>query len=374
MKTLSGRFLQSSLNDMASATLFEKVCGIRRLLLVCLVTMLPVANVDALDLGKQLSAQLDEKPVYDPASKEFVWAGMLRNITHQAVNAPVALVVDSLLPADTTITLQQSDGLVPEGSAYRVILKQGAIEADSEVRFFVHFAFANPVSALAGEALEKVVFKALKSPQLAQSNFQFNYHLAKIPAGNQRPIANASISQSGPVGSEFSFDGSTSSDADQHGLSYVWKITGRPNGSIAQLQNFTTAKPSIFPDIPGEYRVSLVVNDGYFDSAPDEVSIYVETDGTVNRSPIISSSAAGSGTATREYSYPVIAGDADGDQLTYTLSKAPVGMSITAGGVIQWKVANSPHEHIPVEVEVSDGRGGIAVQKFSIHIMPCTCI
>lgn len=374
MKTLTGRFLKSSMKYIEFISLFEKVCGIRHVLTVCLVTMLPVANVDALDLGNQLSVQLDEKPTYDSVSKDFVWNGVMRNVSTQSVSAPVALVVDGITPADTTLSLQQADGLVPEGSAYTVILKQGAIEADSDVRFFVHFGFANPISALAGEALEKVVVKALKSPQLAQTNFQFNYHLAKIPPGNQRPVAKAVISQSGSVASEISFDGTASSDADQHSLSYIWKVTGRPNGSNAQLKNMTTAKPSIIPDIPGEYRITLVVNDEYFDSAPDEVSINVDTNGTVNRSPSISSPANGSGTATREYSYPVIAGDADGDQLSYKLIQAPAGMSITAAGIIQWKVANSPHEHIPVEVEVSDGRGGVAVQKFSIHIMPCTCI
>jgi RHS repeat-associated protein len=54
----------------------------------------------------------------------------------------------------------------------------------------------------------------------------------------------------------------------------------------------------------------------------------------------------------------VVASDPDGDPLTYSLVAAPPGLSIEATGVIRWLPGNNSALPIPLEIKVSDGRGG----------------
>ena len=69
-------------------------------------------------------------------------------------------------------------------------------------------------------------------------------------------------------------NGSGSSDADGHRLSYVWQILDTPEGSTVILNGATEVQPTLTGlDLPGTYTVGLTVNDGYADSARDQVQI-----------------------------------------------------------------------------------------------------
>jgi choice-of-anchor C domain-containing protein len=77
-------------------------------------------------------------------------------------------------------------------------------------------------------------------------------------------------------------------------------------------------------------------------------------------------------TSTQEpYRYPVVAIDADGDSLVYTLKTFPSGMSIDpASGQILWRpTANQVGDH-RVNVQVSDDLGGVAIQEFTVCVHP----
>jgi hypothetical protein len=65
------------------------------------------------------------------------------------------------------------------------------------------------------------------------------------------------------------------------------------------------------------------------------------------------------------WSYQVNATDADGDTLTYSLKKAPQGMTIgVATGLITWEVPPRFSGKAPVTVSVTDGHGGEATYSF----------
>jgi hypothetical protein len=91
--------------------------------------------------------------------------------------------------------------------------------------------------------------------------------------GGEKPVANAGMDQSGPVGSTFTLDGTASFDGALRPLTYAWAITNKPEGSGATLADETTVAPSFTADVPGLYTVALVVDNGVLLSEPDTVNL-----------------------------------------------------------------------------------------------------
>jgi YD repeat-containing protein len=59
-----------------------------------------------------------------------------------------------------------------------------------------------------------------------------------------------------------------------------------------------------------------------------------------------------------DYRYPITAIDPNGDPVTFQLLGAPLGMTITTGGVVVWRpTSDQAHDH-SVQVRADDGRGG----------------
>jgi hypothetical protein len=98
-----------------------------------------------------------------------------------------------------------------------------------------------------------------------------------VDTSNSAPVADAGPDQAEvPLGGPVTLDGSGSSDADGHPLSYAWSLLTRPPGSLASLAGATTVAPGFTPDVVGDYVAQLVVNDGFADSAPDTVRVSTE--------------------------------------------------------------------------------------------------
>lgn len=90
---------------------------------------------------------------------------------------------------------------------------------------------------------------------------------------NQPPVADAGADQTVIVGTQVNLDGSGSYDPDVDPLTYSWSLYAQPDGSTAILSEADTMTPSLTTDIPGDYVIELVVNDGEEDSDPDSVTI-----------------------------------------------------------------------------------------------------
>jgi len=95
---------------------------------------------------------------------------------------------------------------------------------------------------------------------------------ASSSASNRDPVADAGPDQSVETGQSVTLDGTGSTDPDGDPLSYLWSLAA-PAGSAASLSAADTATPGFTADVTGEYLVSLVVNDGSSDSAPDSVMV-----------------------------------------------------------------------------------------------------
>ncbi|NVJ62482.1 MAG: tandem-95 repeat protein, partial [Gammaproteobacteria bacterium] len=135
-------------------------------------------------------------------------------------------------------------------------------------------------------------------------------------AANSAPIANAGPDKSGDLGQTFVLDGSGSSDPEGQPLTYTWTLVEGPSDSSAQLGSFDQVQAFFTPEKAGDYRIQLVVNDGVYNSQPDEVVVSVAQN---NRAPIAD---AGPDRVITSLDTPIQldgsgSTDADGDTLTY---------------------------------------------------------
>ncbi|HLP59462.1 MAG TPA: PKD domain-containing protein, partial [Candidatus Deferrimicrobium sp.] len=96
-----------------------------------------------------------------------------------------------------------------------------------------------------------------------------------LPVANQAPVANAGAGQTVHSGTSVTLDGSLSTDPDGNiPLTYAWTILQKPSGSAAALATPNQVSTSINIDLPGEYRVRLIVTDSLgLASAPAQVII-----------------------------------------------------------------------------------------------------
>lgn len=91
--------------------------------------------------------------------------------------------------------------------------------------------------------------------------------------GGSAPIANAGLNQNVATGTNVSLNGSSSNDAENDELTYLWTLTSKPTSSAAVLSAATSMSPSFTADMAGTYVATLVVNDGNVSSNPATVTI-----------------------------------------------------------------------------------------------------
>lgn len=83
------------------------------------------------------------------------------------------------------------------------------------------------------------------------------------------------VQSTATVGDLVELDGSRSSDPDKLPLSYHWDFLEMPAGSSTGLNNRTLRNPSFVADLPGKYVVALTVDNSYWTSDQDDVTIKV---------------------------------------------------------------------------------------------------
>jgi hypothetical protein len=92
-----------------------------------------------------------------------------------------------------------------------------------------------------------------------------------ISFDNVKPVADAGDNQSVEVYETVYVDGIESSDDNLDPLTYLWSIMTQPGGAV--IEDPTAVQTSFVPDAPGQYVVSLVVNDGFVDSDPRNITV-----------------------------------------------------------------------------------------------------
>ncbi len=151
--------------------------------------------------------------------------------------------------APTDIRLTNSEGLSTEGSHYFEI-DPAHFGVDAEYTVTLHFA------------------------GVRRQWVDFVPHLYLSP-GNATPIADAGPDRRARVSTTVSLDGSGSYDPDGDLIDFAWSPVSSPAGSLAVLDDASLVRPSFVPELPGNYRFALIVTDGQFASAADQVEIQV---------------------------------------------------------------------------------------------------
>ncbi|WP_431777860.1 PKD domain-containing protein [Ottowia caeni] len=174
---------------------------------------------------------------------------------------------------------------------------------------------------------------------------------------NAPPVANAGVSREVPTGVRVSLNGSASAGSNGEPLTYKWRLTSVPAGSTAVLQGAETEQPSFFPELDGQYVVSLIVNDGQVDSAPATVAVLASSGN------IAPTANAGMSQYVQPQTSVTLDGsasaDANGDPLTYrwSMTSKPEGSAASlssSAAVHPTFVADKEGEYV-VSLVVNDG-------------------
>ncbi len=154
-------------------------------------------------------------------------------------------------------------------------------------------------------------------------------------------------------------------DNDFISYTYHWYVNAEPvQGPKGEAATFDTK------GLRKKDTVSLVV----IPSDGEKAGKQALAEGVVlyNSPPKITSTPpAGFTEDNKFYTYQVTASDPDGDQLTYSLEKAPQGMTIdSATGLIHWEIPEnlSERREVPIKIKVDDGDGGTVTQEYSFFL------
>jgi hypothetical protein len=202
----------------------------------------------------------------------------------------------------------------PDANVGAIDHVDGFFYVDSSNKVQLHFTFNGMRLAAAVDT---------SSAATVQRFLIFSAHLSAAAPFNTAPVAAIGPLAAIHAGTPVTLDGSGSTDADGDILTYRWTLLP-PVGSSAALNDATAPMPSFVADRPGDYLVTLVVNDGQVDSGPATATL-----SSLNGAPVANAgpgqlvTAVGS-TVTLDGSASF---DPDGDALTYTwtLANQPAG-------------------------------------------------
>jgi hypothetical protein len=162
-------------------------------------------------------------------------------------------------------------------------------------------------------------------------------------------------------------------DPDDSGLNLSYSLSNEPSGMVVSTSGLITWTPGNGVTTSGQ--VTLTVSDGGEDSAANAVQLFTVTVSEVNTGPSITSTAPTTGTEDVLYEYTLAVTDNDdannGTDLTFALTNAPEGMSVSNVGVIQWTPSEGQTQANDIVITVSDGgESGAApdTETFSISV------
>ncbi len=242
------------------------------LMLVALGIILLTVSIAAAQVDVTESIKITQQGIdFDKRAGMTTHSFRLRNMTKSSIPGPFKAVINAM--DNAKVSILNPDGWTSEGKPY-FLYNETELDSKSKTRS-KKWTFKHECKDIV-----IVDFKEHRhSTFLVQkecSRFVTLFVSVFAEGGqNHPPVADAGPDQTVFVGSTVMLDGSTSSDVDGDLLTFRWSFTSFPPESIATLSDPAAVKPTFAVDLPGNYVIQLIVNDGKLNSGPDTVSITV---------------------------------------------------------------------------------------------------
>ncbi|WP_415882126.1 Ig-like domain-containing protein [Neptuniibacter sp. QD34_54] len=182
---------------------------------------------------------------------------------------------------------------------------------------------------------------------------------------NQPPVFNSDPIITVTAGDRYVYDADAT---DPDGDSIVYFLSRSPHtmaidGSTGLLLWETSGE-----DV-GMHSVEVIALDSQGTFTRQYFLIDVQSPNNGNNPPLITSFPEGLVYAGQQFNYQVLAEDPDQDPLSYSLEYGSDGMAISEDGLFTWlPSASLIGTTAIVEIQVSDGRGGVNVQRLSLPV------
>lgn len=179
---------------------------------------------------------------------------------------------------------------------------------------------------------------------------------------NNAPSIISTPSLSMTLGQAYEY-AATATDPDGDALTFVWNVL--PAG--AQVSPASTVRWTPEASQSGAQAFELEVRDERGGWARQRFTVFVND--AANHAPQITSAPNPRAVMGQAYAYAVAARDDDGDTLAFELIDRPHGMTIAGDtGLIGWTPGLTQVGTHAVKVQVTDGRGGVAWQTFTLQV------
>ncbi|MFT3883602.1 MAG: putative Ig domain-containing protein [Gemmatales bacterium] len=116
----------------------------------------------------------------------------------------------------------------------------------------------------------------------------------------------------------------------------------------------------------GTQTVVVRVRDGHNRVALQSFTINV---GQGNSAPVFTSEPTLQAVIGRPWQYRATGSDAENSALVFSLNQGPTGLSISPEGVVNWTPTAGQLGNHSVQLRVSDGQGGEAIQLFTLNVV-----
>jgi len=146
-------------------------------------------------------------------------------------------------------------------------------------------------------------------------------------------------------------------DDPNDGVNLHFSMSGAPAGMTISSTGLIQWTPT--EGVLNSGQVTVTVADGGEDNAQPDTQAFTISVKLVNDPPQITSVAPTTASAGTPFAYQVLVQDPDDSvnagQISFSLSGAPTGMSISSGGLITWTPDDSSSAQIAVQVIAADG-------------------
>ena len=187
-----------------------------------------------------------------------------------------------------------------------------------------------------------------------------------LPAVNRAPTLEGSPPTEVAVGASYEFV-PVANDPDGDAL--IFAVSGKPNWANFDVSTGRLSGTLGTGDVGLSTNIVISVSDGQYNAALAPFSITVEAVAN-NSPPTISGSAPPTVTVGNPYEFTPVAGDADGDTMTFNINNKPVWASFATsnGRLAGTPGAGDEGTYNNIVITVTDGTDSASLAPFSITV------